>query len=722
MILRSISMNNVRQFTSPVIVDDIGPGLNVLAAANESGKSTLFDALHALFFKKASSRGKEIRSLVPHAGGDPEITVEIEHEGAVYSITKVFARSSGKRSVKVWRDGRLFRQQQEAEDWLLGVMKPPSDGGPAGLLWVRQGGNDLDEGHARAARKTLMASVSGEVEAITGGRRMDSILSSVSRELERYLTPSRDKSKTNGPLWSAEQDVKALEEKRDVLKEAADDLGRLLERRRILLKEKARFEDREEAGKLQDDLEKAKAAYQAAREHDRRLSEASQKARSARLELDSHQTRIAALEASLKEYEEAAEETGRLRAALAEKQQALSKAEAALSDAREKEQALARARDEASQMVRAIEDARAAREARQRRKELLERLEQAQGLHDSIIRLEARVARGPSDKLMKRLEAAWEKLSVARQALNAAAAAITISPHKGKEDSFRLDGAPVAPGVRLPLPRGGEVEVKGVGVIHVHPARVGEGDDTGALEEAFGKALARAGFASLEEARKARRACETAAEEARLARGKMHILVPDGLDALRTRIAALPDAPRKDAPLPSLSRAREKLDEANRAHARAIAGLEKAQAAFEAARRDGAVAGAALASANGRLERARGKLDDPETSKARLSALMAKTPELEARHQAASEALRALDGRAPAVDLDTARARRDRLESAIGQMQGRLGEIDVDLAGLNGRISRRGQAREWKRSWRKPAVSWRRPGRGWRTSASRWMS
>ena len=49
--LRAISLENVRRFIDPVEITGIADGLNVLTAPNEHGKSTVFDALHAVFFK-----------------------------------------------------------------------------------------------------------------------------------------------------------------------------------------------------------------------------------------------------------------------------------------------------------------------------------------------------------------------------------------------------------------------------------------------------------------------------------------------------------------------------------------------------------------------------------------------------------------------------------------------------------------------------------------------
>ena len=71
--LVSIELSDVRRFVAPVRIDGIGPGLNVLCAPNEFGKSTLFDALQALFFQPHRSKSKEINA----------------HSGAIAGVTQI---------------------------------------------------------------------------------------------------------------------------------------------------------------------------------------------------------------------------------------------------------------------------------------------------------------------------------------------------------------------------------------------------------------------------------------------------------------------------------------------------------------------------------------------------------------------------------------------------------------------------------------------------------
>ena len=97
------------------MVQGFGPGLNVLSAPNEDGKSTLFDALQALFFVPHRSRAKEISALRPHAGGAPMVSAEIEDDGRRYRLTK---RWLSRPMAEVHEGTRLVAKGEAAEEWL----------------------------------------------------------------------------------------------------------------------------------------------------------------------------------------------------------------------------------------------------------------------------------------------------------------------------------------------------------------------------------------------------------------------------------------------------------------------------------------------------------------------------------------------------------------------------------------------------------------------------
>ena len=89
--LRAIELTNLRRFAGRrSVLSDLGDGITVLSEPNEFGKSTFFDALHALFFERHRSSRAPVKALQPHAGGAPEVAVEIESTQGRFRIHKRF--------------------------------------------------------------------------------------------------------------------------------------------------------------------------------------------------------------------------------------------------------------------------------------------------------------------------------------------------------------------------------------------------------------------------------------------------------------------------------------------------------------------------------------------------------------------------------------------------------------------------------------------------------
>ncbi|MEX2528240.1 MAG: SMC family ATPase [Gemmatimonadota bacterium] len=123
--------------------------LTVVHGPNESGKSTLVEAMHRALFLSHKVGGQVRDAMLRQpTGGHPEVEVDFEREGAVWSLWKRFGgRSGGDVSLKT-PEGKVLTGA-EAEDRLAQLvgMNPVTSGGGAaralqerwGHLWVWQG-------------------------------------------------------------------------------------------------------------------------------------------------------------------------------------------------------------------------------------------------------------------------------------------------------------------------------------------------------------------------------------------------------------------------------------------------------------------------------------------------------------------------------------------------------------------------------------------------------
>ena len=86
--IRAIRLREVGIFREPVAIEGLSGTLDVLAGANELGKSTILRALERLFLAKHTAAGRDIERLRPHAGGAPLIEADFEAQGRVWRLRK----------------------------------------------------------------------------------------------------------------------------------------------------------------------------------------------------------------------------------------------------------------------------------------------------------------------------------------------------------------------------------------------------------------------------------------------------------------------------------------------------------------------------------------------------------------------------------------------------------------------------------------------------------
>ncbi|MEP2718313.1 AAA family ATPase [Pseudophaeobacter sp.] len=685
--INAIRLENVRRFVDPVEITGIGGGLNVLAAPNEQGKSTIFDALHALFFKDVKSWDKDIRALAPRVGGEPRVEVEIERDGQAYRVAKQFQRASGKGDVRIWQGETLFLQSDAAESWLQDLIKSPKQGGPAGLLWVRQGlTNFADAKETLAARQDLMSSVAGEVDMITGGQRMDAIRRDVRQALDRQVTTRG--AKKGGPLDQAIATVAALQEREQQLAAKVQELRAQLDQRQDLRRALAELQDPEAQRDLEAQLRQSQQDLALAERYQEKLNAAQQAEQNADLLLTAHNGTLAAFIARQQDHAEARQICVEAADRLSRITQDLDSSRARLEQVdAEFEMSRAKVKSAETRLTRLQRHERQAQAAGQRQA-LQKTLAQAREVMQQIADLKEQAQSGPNQAALEKIEGARDAHALAVQAQQLAAFALTVTYDVGQEGQLRLDGSAIEAGKRIALPQGGRIEAPGIGHIDLHPGAGAGEDQLKAAKQALAAALEAAGCEEVAQARLAHRRCQDAAIRLQEAEVQLRVLAPGGVMALMQQLDALPEMssgeeePSEPLSVEALedalagSRSRldhvtAKLEAAKQHEAQLRLGFERENVQHQAAVQ--------------RLERAEADLSGQGDETEQRAALKLRQTELQQGLATAKTLHQSLQQAAP--DLDAARARSARGKSQQLAVREGVQAHVRDLAVLDSRIA-----------------------------------
>jgi len=688
----SITLSDVRRFTAPITVEGLGTGVNVLTAPNESGKSTLFDALQAVFFQPYRSRSKEAKALQPHVGGKPTVSVEIEVSSGRYRITKRWLSGA---MAEVREGARLIAKDDAAEEWIAAQIKADETGGPAGLLWVRQGVTTLDGEDkkqaetTKAARRDLLSSVAGEVEAMTGGRRMERARAQCSAELGELIT-NTGRAKAGGPIKTAEDEVAALEMRESQLATTSRELSEAIEERRKLRREGDALRDPEEAAAALAALEAARTGRDEARRYAQAVAQAAEKVSGAETALaharerrDALAHQIAARSAAAEQAKAAQETEARAQADLAAREAVLASAEAGLKTART-------ALKGAEAALAAVAATEATERARKERAELDAKLKSAYALAATIAVASAEAHKGPDPNTLAKLEKTLQDLRIQEALRDQAALRVTMHYAAPNAPQVRLEsGQTLTEATPLPLPDGGVLSFDGIGRLSIEPGnRDGLGRDFEAAKAAFEAALAATGAASAEQARALAAARADAEKTLATARATLAATAPEGIDTLAQRRAALGEADGADPAAPALDRAT-----AEAAIHHATSEASTTQTAAEAADKAAQAARLAMATATAQRESSAERLAEVEAALSG-SDLAAETA---TRAEAVTQAKSALAAAQTEVqrlataapDLASAEATLARAQSALTATEERLKRIDRRLAELDTLIALR---------------------------------
>lgn len=449
LVIRNIALDGFRKFRTPFAIEGLADGLNIVIEPNETGKSTLLDALRAAFFIRHNTSNALARSYAPHGEAvGPEIRVGFDVAGAPWSVTKRFLRGAS-----VETDGPHGRAQgEEAEarlNALLGSVRDTSRTGDVasygalGFLWVGQAQGLKVSAPGQIVRDSIASTLEAEVGSIMGGEAFRRVRQRVGTDYDLYWTPTGQKKgrqvEVRDRADAAEAASAGASTRLAALERSFTELEATRGRLKSVEREVADETDVEARKALVASLEVARAAAQILAT---RIAE--QEAASVRLD------GLADLKARHDDAAEAQEAaTTALDTAKTQRAALADSLSAAKTKAAEDRAALDTARDSRREARTALESGEvllaqgrrtaAIAAARKRHDELLTleaQLEAAETLADTII----------SAEWIAELEKHDRAVAAAQAIVDSGATRITLS---GRADGITLDGAPMPLGERV---------------------------------------------------------------------------------------------------------------------------------------------------------------------------------------------------------------------------------------------------------------------------------
>ncbi|CAM4171614.1 AAA family ATPase [Kerstersia similis] len=434
--LTRIRLESFRRFRQPLEITGLTPGLNLFAAPNEAGKSTVAEAIRAAFLER--HRSSSVAYLRPwdEPSATPQVEVDFVWQGREYRLAKTFM---GRKRCHLLIDGKAL-DGAEAEDYLAELIgfrfarkgaSDAADMGVPGLLWIRQGdAHDLTQRvrHAGQHLRDALSDSLGELSASEG----DEVLAQV-REARAALlhaatgAPKGDYAAALKQSESLIEEVRGLEQRIALFHEDIDRLSKL----RV---EHAQARQQRPWEQLAQEREQAQARLQQAEGLAEKRRQALERLRQCQAQVGVQQLRVEHLrqqELALNERQAALLAAQQRSAAARAELQRQEQLAAQASQARTEAQAEL---DAARQRQRVAEVERQAQAAQRQVEQLTLRLAQAEAAQASWREREAQARQerlAPED--IKRLERLEQAARLAQARLEAAATTVEYALDAGVE-------------------------------------------------------------------------------------------------------------------------------------------------------------------------------------------------------------------------------------------------------------------------------------------------
>ena len=688
--IKSLRFRNVGPFGAEgVKLDGFTTGLNVVCKTNEFGKSTVLKALEMVLFKPFSSADKQIKSLrTANSDGAPEGEIRFSTDGKAYVFSKRFLKSKGAR-LQDANTGADIAVDRAAEEALATLLRSDKfEGGPSGLLWVRQGKSmeSISDNGQIASR------LEGELGTLIGGERARDYLTRVELELADVLTKTGQEKK-GGPLRQAREAVEATQIELSEairLRDLTTTIGLDLNRVQLDI-ERLSGETQDES--LTAEIEITRKDMIAARsfadalalleaQHNQALATAERAAD----RQNSHASKMIGYEDAMRKLiaTETLHEAEMTR--LKEGETRRAKRRKIVTDIEDRLEELSRVRTRREALSRQTQRLQILQTDMQH---LRARLDQLETLETEQAKLTDKISDLPllTRADVETLRRAANDVRQTEMELAAFSTHLYLDVSAEGRGKVSLDGVPLQSGP-VELPGGASLSVEGIGTLRRGDSRLRETTGHGdRARQDYAGLLERFSVTDTAEASKYVDMRQALEAERKAVTTNMSSLAPQGRAAIEADFTARETEARELAE--GLQDAQEEIGEAD--DTAIFESLRAEQAKLDVL--DEALGKARQSLSNSETEQARLRervsgLGLPETEKARRAEaddLAGEKLKADADLRAITLQLETLKAKAPAQSLDLLTARLERLEEGVLQMKDRLANLKTEAAGLQAR-------------------------------------